>query len=84
MARRRRRQARREDPQQSTGSIIGAYYAAVDIDGTDRDGPVSIFFATLDIGKKRQVLFTYWAAKDEQQKYLPAVRDILRSVKPLP
>lgn len=69
---------------QSTGSINGAYYAAVDIDGNDKDGPVSIFFATLDIGKNRQVLFTYWAAKDEQQKYLPAVRDILRSVKPLP
>ena len=69
---------------ESNGSINGAYYAAVDIDGTDKDGPVSIFFASLDIGKRHQVLFTYWAARNEQQKYLPAVRGMLRSVKALP
>lgn len=66
----------------SSGTINGMQYAAVDTDGTDKDGPVSIFFAALEIDKESQILFTYWAAKEEQQKYLDAVRDMLRSVKP--
>jgi hypothetical protein len=67
----------------SDGTVNGMQYAAIDAGGTDKDGPVSIFFAALELDKESQVLFTYWAAKDEQQKYLPAVRDILRSVKPV-
>jgi hypothetical protein len=67
----------------SDGTINGMAYAAIDADGTDKDGPVSIFFAALELDKESQVLFTYWAAKDEQQKYLAAVRDMLRSVKPV-
>jgi len=67
----------------SDGTVNGMQYAAIDADGTDKDGPVSIFFAALQLDKETQVLFTYWAAKDEQAKYLPAVRDILRSVKPV-
>lgn len=66
----------------SDGTINGMQYAAIDADGTDKDGPVSIFLAALELNKESQILFTYWATKDEQQKYLPAVRDILRSVKP--
>lgn len=68
----------------SDGTVNGMQYAAVDADGADKEGPVSIFFAALELSKETQVLFTYWATKDEQQKYLPAVRDMLRSVKPLP
>jgi hypothetical protein len=67
----------------STGTINGMAYAAIDADGRDKEGPVSIFFAALELNKESQVLFTYWATKDEQQKYLPAVRDMLRSVKPV-
>jgi hypothetical protein len=67
----------------SNGTVNGMEYAAIDADGTDKDGPVSIFFAALQLDKETQVLFTYWAAKDEQAKYLDAVRDILRSVKPV-
>ena len=66
----------------SDGTVNGMAYAAVDADGTDKDGPGSIFFAALELNKETQILFTYWAARDEQAKYLPAVRDILRSVKP--
>lgn len=68
----------------SNGTVNGMAYAAIDADGTDKEGPVSIFFAALEIDKESQVLFTYWATKDEQQKYLSAVRDMLRSVKPAP
>jgi hypothetical protein len=68
----------------SNGTVNGMQYAAIDADGIDKDGPVSIFFAALELDKESQILFTYWAAKDEQQKYLPAVRDMLRSVKPAP
>ena len=66
----------------SDGTVNGMQYAAIDADGTDKDGPVSIFFAALELDKETQILFTYWAAKDEQAKYLPAVRDMLRSVRP--
>lgn len=67
----------------SNGTVNGMQYAAIDADGTDKDGAVSIFFAALELNKETQVLFTYWAAKDEQAKYLDAVRGILRSVKPV-
>jgi hypothetical protein len=67
----------------STGTVNGMQYAAIDADGTDKEGEVSIFFAALELNKDTQVLFTYWATKDEQQKYIAAVRDVMRSVKPV-
>lgn len=65
-------------------TINGMPYYAIDADGTDKDGKISIFFAALQINKTHQVTFVYWAAKDEQEPYLPALREMMRSVKALP
>ncbi|MGV3551940.1 hypothetical protein [Rhizobium sp.] len=68
----------------SQGTIGGMSYTAIDSEGTDKDGRVSMFFATLQLSKTHQVLFIYWGAKDEQAPYLAALRMMMRSVRPLP
>ena len=68
----------------SRGTVSGMPYTAVDSDGDDKDGRVSIFFAALQLSNEHQVLFVYWASKEEQAPYLPALRAMLRSVRPLP
>jgi hypothetical protein len=68
----------------SQGTIGGRSYSAIDMSGTDKDGPVDVFFAMLDIDPSHKVVMTYWATRDEQAKYLPAVKTMLRSIRPLP
>jgi hypothetical protein len=66
---------------QSENTLNGMPMFGVDWDGTDKDGPVTISLAAVTVGDKNLV-FTYWGTKGDENKDQAAIVAILKSLKP--
>ena len=67
---------------QTEDKLNGMPLFAIDWDGTDKDGPVSISLAAVTVGADKNLIFTYWGTKGEQDKNAEALVAILHSLKP--
>lgn len=63
------------------GDINGMPLVTIDLDGVDKDGPVSIMLASVTISSETSAIFTYWATKGDEDKYRDAVIKTIRSIK---
>ena len=67
---------------QTEDKLNGMPMFAIDWDGTDKDGPVTISLAAVTVSADKNLVFTYWGTKGEQDKNQAALVAILQSLKP--
>ncbi|MDB5551866.1 MAG: hypothetical protein JWL86_1850 [Rhizobium sp.] len=63
------------------GDVNGMPLVTIDMNGVDKDGPVSIMLAIVTINSETATVFTYWGARGEEDKYREAVIAMIRSIK---
>lgn len=63
-------------------TLNGMPLYAIDWDGTDKDGPVTVSLAAVTISAETNLVLTYWGTKGEQDKYAADLVAIVRSIKP--
>jgi hypothetical protein len=64
-------------------TLNGMPLYAIDWDGTDKDGPVSVSLAAVTISAETNLILSYWGTKGEQEKYGADLLGIVRSIKPV-
>lgn len=62
--------------------VNGLKMTTIDWDGKDKDGPVSIGLAFIQISDTKALVATYWGSKGEEEKHSDDVVKILASIKP--
>jgi hypothetical protein len=65
----------------TNGDINGMPLVTIDMDGLDKDGPISIMLAVVTINTENSIVFTYWASKGEEDKYRKDIVAMIRSIK---
>jgi hypothetical protein len=66
---------------QTEGTLNGMHVVNVDWDGTDKDGPVTIGLAGVEVNAEKVLVVTYWGTKGEQDKNAEAMGAIINSLK---
>lgn len=62
--------------------INGLKMTTIDWDGKDKDGPVSIGLAFIQLSDTKALVATYWGSKTDEDKHSDDVVKILASIKP--
>ncbi|CAH0339943.1 histidine kinase [Rhizobium sp. CECT 9324] len=67
----------------SKDTLNGMPFEAIDWQGKDKDGPVSIGVGIIGLSAEKIAIVTYWASVETEDKNLPEVGKILATVKPV-
>jgi hypothetical protein len=67
---------------QDQGTLNGMPLFTVDWVGNDKDGPVSIGLAAVTVAADKNLIFTYWGTKGDEDKDSAKITEIMRSLKP--
>jgi hypothetical protein len=67
---------------QTQNTLNGMPFFAVDWTGNDKDGPVSIGLAAVTVAADKNLVFTYWGTKGDEDKDQAKITEIMRSLKP--
>lgn len=66
---------------ETTDTLNGMTFHAIEWKGTDEVGPVSIAVAILGVRPDKLLVLTYWGAKEQEQANVQEVGKILASIK---
>lgn len=62
--------------------VNGLKMTTIEWDGKDKDGPVSVGFAFIQLSDTKALVATYWGSKADEDKHSDDVVKILASIKP--
>jgi hypothetical protein len=67
---------------QDEGKLNGMPLFSVEWTGNDKDGPVTIGLAAVTVAADKNLVFTYWGTKGDEDKDSAKITEIMRSLKP--
>jgi len=67
---------------QEQGTLNGMPLFSIEWSGTDKDGPVTIDLAAVTVASDKNLVFTYWGTKGDEDKDSARITEILQSLKP--